>query len=295
MLTSRTTRFVTQRISELNAFGSSRTTLEDHRKERVARDLLRIRFGSSGIWPVASRMNHSCYVSCQRSYIGDMQIVRAARDLPAGAELLIDYRSPLPYQTYEEVQDMLFGYGFTCACDICAIRKAMCPKAFDELKDLQNELQEMLFGDRAPDAYHVAAVQRVDMKRAEGILERMVSKFPPGPVRLELCEPFTVIGGSMLGHHRPVDAIRLIVRGLRLVGFEVTATVLPRAEFRITRWGYVPEHIPMALMTLFGAYRCLGATAACDEIRRYARVAYSIHMGEGHTMEEEYTEFAHPY
>lgn len=255
--------------------------------------MMRIRFGSEGIWFVASRMNHSCYNNCQRSYIGDMQIVRAAQDLPAGAELLIDYRSAVPFQTYDEVQKRLESYGFTCACEICMLRKAMGPQAIDRLGSLHYDLNEMLLGNRPADAYHVPAIQRVDMKQAERLLDQMEKLYPPGPVRVELCEPFALVGSSMLGHHRPTDAIRILVKGLRLIGFEVTATLQPRVEFRINRWGYVYEQLPLTLMSLFCAYRWLRAKRACEEVRRCARVAYSIHVGQGGTMEEECQEFVH--
>ncbi|KAH7375198.1 TPR domain protein [Plectosphaerella cucumerina] len=289
-----TNSFVTKRVTMLNGFGCSRTSLEDRQKTRKPRDMMRIKFGSEGIWSVASRMNHSCYVNCQRSYIGDMQIVRAARDLPAGAELFIEYRSPRNFETYDEAQKKLQSYGFICACEICTLRKAMSPQAINQLKSTFAELGDMLYGNRPADAYHIPALQRMDMSKAERLLDQMEKLYPHGPVRVELCEPFMMVGSAMLGHHRPADAIRIIAKGLRLIGFEVTATLYPRAEFRIKRWGYVHEEMPLTLMSLYCAYRWLRAKAPCDELRRYARVAYSIHVGEDGTMETECQEFAHP-
>lgn len=43
----------------------------------------------NGIWLKASSMNHACYPNCSRVFIGDMVIVRAARDLATGTELSV--------------------------------------------------------------------------------------------------------------------------------------------------------------------------------------------------------------
>lgn len=43
---------------------------------------------ASGVWILASYINHSCLGNCCRSFIGAMQIVRATEDLPPGTELV---------------------------------------------------------------------------------------------------------------------------------------------------------------------------------------------------------------
>ncbi|KAH6687773.1 TPR domain protein [Plectosphaerella plurivora] len=287
--------FQAHAVVGLNGFAVSRTLLEARRKKKQAKNLMRIRFGSTGIWTMVSCINHSCYINCQRGYIGDMQIVRAARDLPAGAELFLDYAPALLFQSYDSVQRNLAQHEFKCTCELCEMKMKTSAYSLQRRQALHNEFQQMLFGNRAADAYHIPAMQRMNVNRAEQIIELMTRTFPEGPVRMELFQPYTMLAGVLLTHHKPEEAVKLIAQGLRAVDFEVTARLRPRPVFRIIRWGYVFEDLPMTLMTLFVAYRCVGATAVCDEVRRYARVAYSIHMGEGDTMEQQCEEFAHPY
>jgi len=45
---------------------------------------------ASGIWIISSYINHSCISNCRRSFIGDMQIIRATQDLHADTELVFE-------------------------------------------------------------------------------------------------------------------------------------------------------------------------------------------------------------
>lgn len=60
-------------------------------------------FTTSGIWMLISHINHICMSNCRRSLIGDMQIVRATKDLEAGTELVLWYQKPRQFQSYDEV------------------------------------------------------------------------------------------------------------------------------------------------------------------------------------------------
>jgi hypothetical protein len=51
---------------------------------------------SSGLWCQASYMNHACLFNAQRSFIGDMMIVRATKDIPGGTEITIPYVDVIP-------------------------------------------------------------------------------------------------------------------------------------------------------------------------------------------------------
>ena len=74
-----------------------------------------------GIWLKASYVNHSCYPTVRRSFIGDMIIFRAQANIPANTELKFGYLSGL--EEYDERQEKLRKYGFDCACQICVAEK----------------------------------------------------------------------------------------------------------------------------------------------------------------------------
>lgn len=63
-------------------------------------------------------MNHDCVGNVSVSFIGDMLIVRASRDLPVDTELIHSY---VGYgASYRERQEMLQSmYGFQCQCPMC--------------------------------------------------------------------------------------------------------------------------------------------------------------------------------
>lgn len=68
----------------LNSFGAPRTSREsvEARANHSERG-----YSTCGIWPIASRINHACLSNCRRSFIGNMLLVRATRDMDAGTEL----------------------------------------------------------------------------------------------------------------------------------------------------------------------------------------------------------------
>lgn len=75
-------------------------------------------FHSSGIWTMASYINHSCLSNARRSFIGDMMIVRASRDLPPNTEITFWYKSPM-VRDPNELPVNLQHWGFRCDCILC--------------------------------------------------------------------------------------------------------------------------------------------------------------------------------
>ncbi|CAG8423235.1 unnamed protein product [Penicillium salamii] len=72
----------------------------------------------TGIWSKASYINHSCQKNSEQSFIGDMMIVRATRDLPPNTEITIAYRSPVSYDLKNTPID-LKNWGFKCDWILC--------------------------------------------------------------------------------------------------------------------------------------------------------------------------------
>ncbi|KAF2770519.1 hypothetical protein EJ03DRAFT_270369 [Teratosphaeria nubilosa] len=109
--------FRTQAIIEQNAFGCPdvRSTKKDENESSgMSRELQE----SSGVWIMASYTNHACVGNSIRSFIGDMMIVRATKDIVAGQEILQPYR--LPGIEHSKVQsDLKEHWGFECQCAIC--------------------------------------------------------------------------------------------------------------------------------------------------------------------------------
>jgi SET domain-containing protein len=75
---------------------------------------------STGMWILASYINHSCNPNSVRCFIGDMIIIRAARDLPTGTELMISYVPPTEAEPGAIHERLRRSWGFDCDCVICA-------------------------------------------------------------------------------------------------------------------------------------------------------------------------------
>ncbi|THV98629.1 hypothetical protein D6D18_05201 [Aureobasidium pullulans] len=71
-----------------------------------------------GLWINASYVNHSCIPNVAHSYIGDMMILRAAKNIPKGTEITMAYRKPHadPEIRQAEYQKL---FGFRCTCNLC--------------------------------------------------------------------------------------------------------------------------------------------------------------------------------
>ncbi|SPO01999.1 related to TPR domain protein [Cephalotrichum gorgonifer] len=115
--------FLVEKIVSLNAFGAPRTSQGSSLIPPCGSNPQDPRNGggsnhtTSGIWVLASRINHSCLSNCSRSSIGDMQIVRAMMDLDAGTDLFT-YRRPGFMESHADVQRDLMKWGFQCRCDL---------------------------------------------------------------------------------------------------------------------------------------------------------------------------------
>lgn len=82
--------------------------------------------GSIGIWLQASTINHDCIGNASRSFIGDMMVVRATRNIAKDEEILFPYSFQRPdheaFQTY-----LQRSFGFACRCTLCIAEAKVSP------------------------------------------------------------------------------------------------------------------------------------------------------------------------
>jgi hypothetical protein len=87
-------------------------------------------FRACGLWPTASYINHSCIGNVQRSYIGDLLLLRATRHIVAGEELLFNYASCCP--GCDTSLAKLRKWGFECHCALCQARRLTSRSVLDQ-------------------------------------------------------------------------------------------------------------------------------------------------------------------
>lgn len=76
---------------------------------------------STGLWTRTAFTNHSCIANAEKEFIGDLLIIRAARDLSAGEEILHSYVEAADYEQRQSV--LMSTWGFECSCKLCEAEK----------------------------------------------------------------------------------------------------------------------------------------------------------------------------
>jgi tetratricopeptide (TPR) repeat protein len=107
--------FRTQAIIDYNAFACLAARARDNPTGKLSNPA---KEGSVGVWIVASYTNHACNFNAARTFIGDMMIVRASRNIDKGDEILTPYWPPEGYNTatHHRLENT---WGFKCDCVIC--------------------------------------------------------------------------------------------------------------------------------------------------------------------------------
>lgn len=278
--------FLVAQIQSLNGFGAPRTSRESFLHRTAATDgqqpTAEDKFSTAGIWLLCSRINHSCIGNCRRTFIGDMQIIRATKDLEPGTELQFAYRVPNHLESYAEAQKALSSWGFTCTCELCLSRKKTTSPALFHRKYLTTQLRGVLGPNKRA---NIPEVQRL-LKE----MEKTYPEGPPGAIRLELWDPYFALGAALLaeGKSKTVECIKMIVRGLETLGFGISTTGKGKnAQFKVTRWGYVTDWTPRAFLHLYEAWARLAPGAAASA-KACVGIAYGIVVGEQETLKDEF-------
>ncbi|KAM5520401.1 tpr domain protein [Fusarium oxysporum f. sp. phaseoli] len=277
--------FLVEKITSLNCFGAPRTSRESFLQlTSSSRDMTGdkdFKYTTSGIWLLASRINHSCVGNCRRSFIGDMQIVRAARDLPADTGLFFCYRLPVRFETYQEAQKGLNHWGFTCDCELCLLKKVTSRSVLQRRKVLTDDLHRLLD--------HPALDSGAKAIRLMKVLEKTYPRNNDCAIRLELWEPYFAFGAHLLENNQLNIAAKMILKGLEALGHSIVACppddITDRPRLEVQRWGVANDAVPWAFHNLAYVYRQL-APELCLAAEHYAEVSYAMVVGEKETWPE---------
>ncbi len=207
-------------------------------------------FGTAGIWIKASYVNHSCVGNCRRSFIGDMQILRATTDMQAGTELMFPYQHPQELDLYEDVQPRLKHWGFTCDCALCQARRATPAAQVQKRKKLLKSLQVIIdMRGRKP------------LDEGGRLVEEMKQTYPAShPAEVPRLELHSFCFAMAAEYQKQFESGRatadMFLEGLRALGYEITSvwptkgTPTTTIRFEIERWGIVNNMVPWAFGSL---------------------------------------------
>lgn len=91
-----------------------------------------------GIWPHFSMINHACDANSIHSHMGDLMIIRAAKDIEKGDEITIIYEHRVdgdPRKLWETL-------AFRCQCAACKAHDQCPDRKLDERRDRIQEFSE---------------------------------------------------------------------------------------------------------------------------------------------------------
>lgn len=235
---------------------------------------------SAGVWILASYINHSCLPNIERAFIGDMIVIRAAQDLPAGSELTHSYISILG--GYQERQHGLSGYGFRCDCRRCQADKKTPMACHEKRLQLLNDLE-------VENSKLAMINSKIVLKEIEKLLEEFDATFTLPAPHMPRTEVYMELYISILNLHRwnmSAEVVTMVRKLLTFSGFHVRTN---RKRFRITHWGSVNDFTVISLAYMWNAYGTVNPLL-CDDVEEALKLAYKVEVGEGTSFEEVYGE-----
>ncbi|KAL2066486.1 hypothetical protein VTL71DRAFT_2557 [Oculimacula yallundae] len=224
---------------------------------------------TTGLWITSSYINHSCMGTCDRSYIGDMQIVRAARDMPAGTELTFSY---IALEDTEAMKTTLMdGWGFECDCARCADDRSTS----SNVKAQRQKLIES-FNDTS-----------ASLKRKRDLVSQLNKTYqqPASQVpRFDMWDLYIDLVTESAQHGESEEKlIDEVVDALESVGFVIEgARVSSDAseEIVVRQWGAPHHEVTAAWLTMRNRYKALGLMELADQAKEFARIGWMLRVGE---------------
>lgn len=225
---------------------------------------------ASGIWLHVSHVNHSCVPNADRSFIGDMMVVRATRGIKAGEEISLSYL--ILNHSYMERQQRLYFYGIDCDCPLCDFEKFMPPQVLSKRAKLVGEVNQFLStnGTGAPSTFPAATI-----KSAETLMTQLEETYPEARYRhlprlacVRLARWLCLVGGP------PEQRLERALRGLRSYGYFVE---MKANGITIDRSSAVVVSESLAFPTI-AASACMasGKTEAAQQFRELRKEMYII-------------------
>lgn len=277
--------FQAQTIAEFNGFGcpAIRSSLDDE-EDSVA--------GSTGIWLQASYMNHSCLPNTSRAFIGDMMIVRAARDIKAGEEILTSYQSSLA--AFPKRKENFKPWGFQCDCPLCQGERRLPSTVFTGRELVEQEARDFIAANPRTEANLEQPVAGDKLAAAKDILRRLettyhkslYATFPRlGCVDIDLWLVQASLSAVTSGLSPTLD-IAATIRLMQDLGYKVK---VKGSEVSIDRTnGFVCPQVVHAAMYNQLAWRMAGKPEVAEAFVEFAKEAYLAICGAIDGFEEKF-------
>ncbi|KAM7189141.1 SET domain containing protein [Rhypophila sp. PSN 637] len=307
--------FLIRRIILLNSFGCPvLSTLQDSvcrkksgnsQKAHSDRGQEDSPWHSTGLWPMASYINHSCTSNARRSFIGDMMIARATRDLEPDTEITWWYCAPRVGNTggQRDLQTKFAHWGFSCDCSLCRdeIENGTPATTLQKRNTLLSGLEKYLSSPSSSIGSAKARSRLDTLKKTRTLVGAMQATYPrPATSFPRLSLWWGIQMGLMDVLRAPADyrtqeelllMAELTIEGLNSLGYVIEGGVScnpvggdTRQRVAVKEWGLFLDGVVDCWSYLRDFYRLLGAEAQMvAEVEEYAKTAYRMIFGEDET------------
>ncbi|KAE9362710.1 SET domain-containing protein [Stipitochalara longipes BDJ] len=238
----------------------------------------KILYRTTGIWLKSPLINHSCDPTCRRSFLGDLQIIRAARDLLAGTELTFSYLGTVekgPEDPMSLNKRLLDGWGFECSCPICVADRELTPAIKSRRLEPLEEFD---------------TISKNNLKRRRDVLQKLESTYSRSPTevpRPQMWLPlFSLVPLYATGKHgNPEKLVDQVLATFASAGYIIKgAKLLDVHEYppriKVEKWGMPNEGATSAWLTLRNAYKVIDDAHRADQAKELARVTWMLLVGE---------------
>jgi hypothetical protein len=266
----------------LNVFGCPVTTMKSHQDVTSNKfSKKEAKFHSCGIWINASYINHSCLGNVRRSFIGDMMIVRAAKDIDACTELIFPYEAPVGIYDSLKVKQKFKNWGFVCGCALCEDIQVTKLADITKRKSMLDQLDRL------------CKLNAHDLpKKFERLLEALNKTYssPAEEVpRLLLWDPQLLLTRIYMEQHNLTRGLESVRKTLQTLGFIVDGLDRTPAGLVVTKWGHTVDHLVEIFLHARTAFEQLRLWEKSRQAEQYARVAYRVLVGEDASFERTYS------
>lgn len=216
----------------------------------------------------ASLANHNCLFNTKRSFIGDLIIFRATKDIPKDAEITIAYLDPGGADN-DLLQDTLFkNLGFRCGCLVCQTEA----KCTTDRKSLIRTVRTFLAAQRVgPMFVRQAEALAVDLEEAYSLhLSLGLPCVGISPIWQWLCQEYFLLGDRDQVERCAMSVLKVHGYKVEIEGSKVSLDAT---------YGFPSMAVVGALSFLSRMYERDGNVALSQEFETLAKTVYKIENG----------------
>lgn len=222
-----------------------------------------------GIWYLASFINHSCIGNVYRAFIGDMMIIRAARDIDADTEVSFWYTAPgsnSPVNTNH--------WGFICSCELCNDVRGTAASVLMNRERLRSMISYSL-GTRTFLELDDMEAQLAELTETYVRPASEVPRFAVWDLQFSLARTFDRFGAKD-------KVVEHALKGFEALGFVIEGFAPRGQELVVEQWGVVIYGLVEAWIMLYMAL-ITEAPELAPSADRYARLTYLMCVGENNS------------